>query len=344
MTSDARRTKHDVNAEARPNYGKADSNAGSNRQRLRLVLLSCLIVLLSTAPAKAQYKGDHIPGFVGLSSGSQQPPGIYVGNVVWVYPTDTVKNDKGDAISLPGSLTSTASIILASVVTNHKVLGGDVGVTAAFPFIKNEIQTESLDITSSFALSDSILGANLGWHFKRSDATVGYNLYLPTGYYGSPGNSDTGLGMWGNEFTVGGTAYLDQKRMWNASATYSMEFNTDKRGTNIRVGDLGTVEGGLGKTFYKKVSGPIPMITNLGVAGYAQFKITGDSGSDIPVPLRGFKDRIFALGPELNTFIPKPRLSLLVRYEPEFAARDRAQGQTILFSIAWVGASLMKHP
>jgi hypothetical protein len=57
--------------------------------------------------------------------------------------------------------------------------------------------------------------------------------------------------------------------MWNAAATYSMEFNTDKRGSNIRVGDLGTVEGGLGRTFYKKVSGPIPMITNLGVVGYS---------------------------------------------------------------------------
>jgi hypothetical protein len=62
------------------------------------------------------------------------------------------------------------------------------------------------------------------------------------------------------------------------------------------------------------------------------------------VPLRGFKDRVFALGPELNTFLPHPRISLLVRYEPEFAARDHAQGQTIVFSIGWMGASLMKHP
>jgi len=55
---------------------------------------------------------------------------------------------------------------------------------------------------------------------------------------------------------------------------------------------------------------------NLGMAGYAQFKITGDSGSDIPPALRGFKDRVFALGPEFNIFIPKPRLTFLIRYEP----------------------------
>jgi len=64
------------------------------------------------------------------------------------------------------------------------------------------------------------------------------------------------------------------------------------------------------------------MIMNLGVAGYAQFKITGDSGSDIPPPLRGFKDHVFAVGPEFNIFIPAPRLTLLARYEPEFGARN----------------------
>jgi hypothetical protein len=84
------------------------------------------------------------------------------------------------------------------------------------------------------------------------------------------------------------------------------------------------------------------MIMNLGAAGYAQFKVTGDSGSDIPTPLQGFKDRIFALGPEFNIFIPKPRLSFLVRYEPEFGARNRTEGQTIVFSIAWVAKSLVK--
>jgi hypothetical protein len=120
-------------------------------------------------------------------------------------------------------------------------------------------------------------------------------------------------GMWGNEFTIGSTVYLDQKKTWNVAANFALEFNTDKSGTNIKVGDLGTVEGGFGKTFYKKTSGPIPIVMNLGVAGYAQFKVTGDSGSDIPPALRGYKDRVFALGPEFNIFIPKPGLSLAAR-------------------------------
>jgi hypothetical protein len=88
----------------------------------------------------------------------------------------------------------------------------------------------------------------------------------------------------------------------------------------------------------------IPIIMNLGVDYYAQFKATGDSGSDIPPALRGFKDRVFGIGPEFNIYIPKPRLTMLVRYEPEFGARDRSQGQTVIFSIAWVAKSLVKIP
>jgi len=59
--------------------------------------------------------------------------------------------------------------------------------------------------------------------------------------------------------------------------------------------------------------------------------------------LRGFKDRVFALGPEFNIYIPKPRLTFLVRYEPEFGARVRTQGQTIIVSVAWVAKSFEKQ-
>jgi hypothetical protein len=311
---------------------------------VRLRQCCCFLsFLLIAASAEAQYKGDHIPGFIGLESGSQAPPGLYLGDLVYVYHTDTIKDNNGRAINLPGSLTSTADIILVSLVTNYKLLGAKIGASIGLPFIKNRIQFNSLDVHTSFAYTDTFAGVTLGWNLKRADITAGYNLYMPTGKFEPNATDNTGLGIWANEFTIGSTVYLDQKRTWNAAATFALEFNSDKRDTNIHVGDLGTVEGGLARTFYKKASGPIPIVMNLGVAGYAQFKITGDSGSDIPPALRGLKDRVFALGPEFNIFIPGPRLSLMARYEPEFGARDRTQGQTIVFSIVWVAKSLVKH-
>jgi hypothetical protein len=159
---------------------------------------------------EAQYKGDHIPGFAGLESGSQAPPGLYVGDIIWVYPTSTVKDNAGDSVHLPGSLTSTAEIILVSVVTNYKLFGANVGASVGLPFIKNRIQLNSLDVSTGFAYTDMFVNAALGWHVKRADITAGYNLYIPTGRFSSGGTDNTGLGMWGNEFTIGSTVYLDQ--------------------------------------------------------------------------------------------------------------------------------------
>ena len=103
-------------------------------------------VLVIGVASQAQYKGDDIPGFLGLQSGTQAPPGLYVGNVVWVYPTDTIKDDNGNTVGQQrGGLTSTADVILVELVTNYKLLGANVGFQAAIPFIKNRIQLNSLN-------------------------------------------------------------------------------------------------------------------------------------------------------------------------------------------------------
>jgi hypothetical protein len=308
--------------------------------------LLLLAVFLIGLACHAQYKGDDIPGLLGLQSGTQAPSGLYVGNVVWVYPTDTIKDNNGNTIGQQRtSLTSTADVVLIELVTNYKIFGANVGGEVAIPFIKNRIQLNSLDVNTGFAFTDMFLSPiTLGWHRKRGDFIVGYNLYLPTGRYSATGSNNTGLGQYGNEFFAGTTVYLDQKKLWSVAGTFALEFHTDKRGTNINVGDMATVQGGVGRSFYRKVGGPIPEIFNLGLDYYAQFKVTGDSGSDIPPALQGFKDRVFGLGPEFNVFFPAPRITLLIRYEPEFGARVHAQGQTVVFELVWVAKSLVKLP
>jgi hypothetical protein len=65
---------------------------------------------------EAQSRGDHIPGFIGIDAGTQAPPGIYLGNLVWVYHTNTIKDDNGKNINLGGGLTSSADIIQACLI------------------------------------------------------------------------------------------------------------------------------------------------------------------------------------------------------------------------------------
>src|SRR5579864_6567936 len=114
-------------------------------------LLAFLFIALSS---QAQYRGDHIPGFIGLESGTQAPPGVYVGDLVYVYETSTIKGNNGNSVSLPGSVTSSADAILMQVVTNYKLLGANVGGSIAFPFMKNRIQLNSLDVSTSLAYTD----------------------------------------------------------------------------------------------------------------------------------------------------------------------------------------------
>ena len=72
--------------------------------------------------------------------------------------------------------------------------------------------------------------------------------------------------MWSYEVFGGTTVYFDEQKTWHFSATAFYETHGKKDGTNIRVGDLLTLEGGLGKstlegnTFLVTFSLPVPSI------------------------------------------------------------------------------------
>ena len=62
-------------------------------------------VLLAT-PCAAQLNGDNIKGDVGLTAGSQPPPGAYVVVPLWFYTADAVKDRDGNSV-LTGNLSRT---------------------------------------------------------------------------------------------------------------------------------------------------------------------------------------------------------------------------------------------
>jgi hypothetical protein len=66
----------------------------------RAALFGAILCVLGCAvTSSAQYKGDHIPGFLGLESGTQAPPGIYAGDLLWIYPTSTIKDNNGNKVN-----------------------------------------------------------------------------------------------------------------------------------------------------------------------------------------------------------------------------------------------------
>jgi hypothetical protein len=133
--------------------------------------------------------------------------------------------------------------------------------------------------------------------------------------------------MWSHEVSSGTTVYFDESKNWHASTSAFFEIHTKKRDDDLRVGNILTLEGGAGRSFLKGAG-------TAGVAYYAQWKVTNDSGSDFSTALSATKNRVSGLGPELTLpfFAKGPWVGLVTfRYYWEVGARAATEGRGLVF-------------
>ncbi len=300
-----------------------------------LYLLLLLPALLYCTDGKAQLKGDHLLGDYGLEAGTQPPPSIVVSLPLYWYRADKLVDNGGDAVGSDLDVGAFLEGIGGSFVTNLKILGANYGASLLFCFATNKLEGNLVDSQTSFTFSDTyVQPLQLGWHLKRADFTFGYALYMPTGSYKSGGDNNSGLGMWTNEFSAGTTVYFDKKKSFNFSTVLFYELHSKKRGTDTKVGDILTLEGGIGKSFFPKVTKDrLPMPIGIGAVYYAQFKVTDDRIALGDKRFSGDRDRIYGLGVEANILYPKTKTALSFRWLGEMGARNRFQGNTFLVTI-----------
>jgi hypothetical protein len=284
-----------------------------------------------------------------MQNGSQAPPGISLFAPGYFFTTDTLKNDEGDEFGAHPRINASFVGVGVAWVTNFKLLGGNLGGNVVpVAFMKSRIEANSLEVPGSFAFTDiSVTPLQLGWTKPRAYFTLAYTLFVPTGKWEEGGGENSGLGMWSNLIQAGSTLRLDDKHAWTTSLLASYEIHSHKEDSTLKAGDILTLEGGTGKSFFKKVEGtPLPRITTVGLAYYAQLKVSADSGIG-PLADRlvaGRKDRVFGLGVEGSVFLAKPKLVLGLRFVPEFGARNRPQGYTFLLTLAYEAKSLVTMP
>lgn len=300
---------------------------------------------LLTIPAFAQFNGSHTLGDFGVESGTQPAPGFYAALFYYHYSSDTIKDSKGNTLTLspeaPGSLSISSPSPLFWYVSKSKFLGANVGAMAVIPWANSSLDAPifGLDSQTDTSLSDLFIRPlDLGWHEKKADFVAGLGIYAPTGTYVLGGSENTGKGMWTYEPYVGTTLYLDEKKSLSFATTAFYEFHGTKRDTDIKVGQLLTLEGGLGKSY---LGGGLI----LGVAYYAQWKITKDSLGTFELPGGGTidpklnnKNRVYGLGPDITLPIAtKKKLFALVniRYMWEMGARTKTQGQSLIFTVTF---------
>jgi hypothetical protein len=164
-----------------------------------------------------------------------------------------------------------------------------------------------------------------GWRTPRLDVATSYSVYAPTGHFEPQGRNGVGRGFWTHQLSLGAAFRGNPARRARASALASYDRNGPKRKIDIQRGNTVQVQGGAGMRVHDRV--------DVGVAGFGLWQVTDDRGADVPAALRGARDRVCGLGPEIGILIPALRMRLDLRSEWEFGARSRPQGRVLVASL-----------
>ncbi len=303
---------------------------------LNSAVLIALLLSVVAAPGYAQLKGVHLLGDNGLNAGTQPAPSVVVALPMYWYTSDNFIKPDGSSLSSSPSLTTFLTGVGASVVTPWKILNANYGATVLIPFAKNRIDGSNVNENSNIALTDIYLQPiQLGWHTKKADFVAGYGLYMPAGKYTLGASDNTGLGMWGHEFSAGGTYYFDKAKSFTLSTVAYYELHSKKRGTDDRVGNILTLEGGVSKRFITKLP-KSAFVFNVGAIYYMQWKVTDDDITYNATSYNEPKDHIYAAGLEGNAYWTKSRTSLSFRWLGEFSAKNRFEGNTFFVTLSQV--------
>jgi hypothetical protein len=286
----------------------------------------------------AQLLGHNTPGDFGLQSGTQAPPGIYlIAPLYSRYKSDTLRNGLGNQLPRNTEVTVNSYVFGVTWVSNSKFLGANYSLQFYLPFTNNALEapTLGLDQNTGTGLTDLYLQPiNLGWHTNNADFIAGLGVFAPTGRYEVGADDNLGLGMWTFELFGGATLYFDEAKSWHIATTAFYETHTKKEGSDIQVGDILTFEGGLGKSFKQG-------LLNVGLAYYAQFKITDDDfGLNIPLPptFQPAKHQGFGVGPEVSIPLASARKLygfVNLRYLWETGVRNNLEGNMFLLTASF---------
>ena len=316
----------------------------TNRIVLRIALLS--LALAAAAPAHAQLGGSHLLGDSGVGTATQPAPGVYAGLLYYRYSGDEIIRADGTPVvrdpSQSGNFSLHALAPVLVYVSPAKIFGANYGLMVVPGIANGSLEAPAFGVQQNLSTGPAdlyVVPIMLGWHLPRADVTTGFGIYAPTGRYTAGADDNLGKNMWSYELSAGTTLFFDPNKQWSVSTSGYWETHSTKSGSGVKVGnrvlssgvtvgDILTLEGGLGRAFLDGAA-------NVGVAYYAQWKVTDDNfGASINLPDGSplGKHRVYGLGPDVTLPIAtKTHLIALVdiRYQWETGARVKTQGQTL---------------
>lgn len=302
-------------------------------------ILGWIALALAPGIATAQQDlGHKMPGTAGLDAGSQPPEGLYVAERALFYHAEDLMDRNGNRLPVNVGLDAFGNGLGVIGVLYLERIATYLTAAVAVPVAHVSLQTDRPEAsTDRFGLGDVyVQPLKLGWRWRHFDLGVGYGFYAPTGRFEPGGKEGVGRGHWTHELSLGGTAYPDAARTWSVSALAAYDLNGKKDGVDITRGDTIQIQGGVGKTFLG--------FLQVGIAAYALWQVRDDRGADLPPLLRGARDRVYGLGPEVGALFPALRSRLVARYEVDVGARARPQGQVLVIGWTFVAVAGERAP
>jgi hypothetical protein len=312
-------------------------------------LTACVCLAFATQ-GTAQQKGQYVPGQFGLNAGTVPAPGFTYENLALNYSASQLNDSKGNPVpGLTGTYAFWVDENIFMYVPKFKFLGGYfapyVAVNVANGSLVADITGTNLSGTGGGAgLADTwVQPVNLGWHFPRLDANIGYAFVAPTGRYTAGATNNVGSGYWGNHITDAATYYITKNKGTSANIFTDWESHRQKGGTNVTPGQAFTMEWGIGQALPldKKMS----KIVQIGLVGYDQWQVSANGGTIggtigmIPASSVPYYSA-HALGTQANFIALSQTLVLFFKYYGEYSAKAHPLGRTIVFG----GSFTLKIP
>lgn len=284
--------------------------------------------MLVAGRARAQQQiGHKALGTLGLQAGSQAPVGLYLVDQFDYYHSSEVVDRNGQAVPIGLNLDLLASTFGVAATLELPRIATYVNASVGVPLVYLNASTQNprLSVQPSGLGDVFVQPLKLGWRPGPLELVAGYSFSAPTASFDTEGSTDAGRGEWTHELSLGGTLHFGPGKIVNLSALTSFDIYGTKLGVDLRRGDTLQVQGGLGA---------VVGIFNLGVAGYALWQVTDYSGSALAAALRGARDRVYGVGPEVDLAIPALLGQLTLRYTQDVADRTRPVGHMLV--IGWV--------
>lgn len=285
----------------------------------------------------AEMQNHYVLGTNGLNS-AVKLPGFNLAGIYTHYKANRLKNSKGKNVEVNGErvkghVTYDYVQLIGAYYSDRCFLGGKYGFMVDIPFVNNSLDfavlNQSLNLGKSpLRLSDIYLEPiNLRWQIKGLSIFTAAGVFFPSGKFRYLSAHNSGLGNYGIMGTLAATYFFDCEKTWSLSfyATYEKHFK--KRRVDFYPGDNLCVDWGFGKSFG---------LINVGIVGYIERQTTNDHGSAVPNFAKRNRDRVYAVGPEIDFLVPQLNGIIIFRYEREFKAALRTQGESYITEAALV--------